>query len=66
MLPGVTSASDLKQRRIRLFIVAVSDDGRLKLIDELVDHELAGRVPHDDESGLARVDPRCEQAEASA
>ena len=66
MLPGVTSASDLKQRRIRLFIVAVSDDGRLKLIDELVDHEVAGRVPHDDESGLAHVGPGCEQAEASA
>ncbi len=48
----VTSASDLNKRRIRLFIVAVSDDGRLKLIDELVDHDLAGRVPHDEEGAL--------------
>jgi hypothetical protein len=48
----VTSTNDLKKRRIRLFIVAVSDDGRLKLIDELVDHDLAGRIPHDEESAL--------------
>ena len=46
----VTSTNDLNKRRIRLFIVGVSDDGRLMLIDELVDNDLAGRVPHDEES----------------
>ena len=60
---GVTSANQLKKRRIRLFIVAVSDDGRLKLIDELVDHELAGRIPHDEESVLGPFDPRSDPTE---
>jgi hypothetical protein len=59
----VTSANDLKKRRIRLFIVAVSDDGRLKLVDELVDHELAGRIPHDEESGLGPFDSRSDYTE---
>ena len=59
----VTSTNDLKKRRIRLFIVAVSDDGRLKLIDELVDHDLAGRIPHDEESALGAFSSETEYSE---
>jgi hypothetical protein len=59
----VTSTNDLKKRRIRLFIVAVSDDGRLKLIDELVDHDLAGRIPHDEESALGPFGSESEYSE---
>lgn len=59
----VTSTNDLKKRRIRLFIVAVSDDGRLKLIDELVDHDLAGRIPHDEESALEAFGSETEYSE---
>ena len=60
---GVTSANQLKKRRIRLFIVAVSDDGRLKLVAELVDHDLTGRIPHHEESDLGPFDSRSGYAE---
>ena len=59
----VTSTNDVKKRRIRLFIVAVSDDGRLKLVDELVDHDLTGRIPHDEESALGPFDSSSDYAD---
>ena len=39
------SASDLNKRKVRLFVEAVWNEGRLELIDELVAADYLGRVP---------------------
>ena len=39
------SASELNKRRVRLFVEAVWNEGRLELIDELVAADYVGRVP---------------------
>jgi predicted ester cyclase len=41
----VDSASELNKRRVRLFVEAVWNEGRLELIDELVAADYVGRVP---------------------
>jgi predicted SnoaL-like aldol condensation-catalyzing enzyme len=41
----VDSASELNKRKVRLFVEAVLNDGRLELIDELVAADYVGRVP---------------------
>jgi hypothetical protein len=41
----VDSASELNKRKIRLFVEAVWNEGRLELIDELVAADYVGRVP---------------------
>ena len=41
----VASASELNKRKVRLFIEAVLNEGRLELIDELVAADYLGRVP---------------------
>jgi predicted SnoaL-like aldol condensation-catalyzing enzyme len=41
----VHSASELNKRKVRLFVEAVWNEGRLELIDELVAHDYIGRVP---------------------
>jgi predicted ester cyclase len=41
----VGSASDLNKRKVRLFVEAVWNEGRLELIDELVAADYLGRVP---------------------
>jgi predicted ester cyclase len=42
----VDSASELNKRKVRLFVEAVWNEGRLELIDELVAANYLGRVPH--------------------
>jgi predicted ester cyclase len=44
----VDSASELNKRKIRLFVEAVWNEGRLELIDELVAADYLGRVPRID------------------
>ena len=39
------SASELNKRKVRLFVEAVWNEGRLELIDELVAANFLGRVP---------------------
>ena len=39
------SASELNKRKVRLFVEAVWNEGRLELIDELVADNYIGRVP---------------------
>jgi predicted SnoaL-like aldol condensation-catalyzing enzyme len=39
----VTSVSDLNKRKVRLFVEAVLNEGRLELIDELVTTDFVGR-----------------------
>ncbi len=39
------SASELNKRKVRLFVEAVWNEGRLELIDELVAANYLGRVP---------------------
>jgi predicted ester cyclase len=41
----VDSASELNKRKVRLFVEAVWNDGRLELIDELVAADYVGQVP---------------------
>src|SRR5919108_4730028 len=41
----VESASELNKRKVRLFVEAVWNEGRLELIDELVANDYVGRVP---------------------
>ena len=41
----VDSASELNKRKVRLFVEAVWNEGRLELIDELVAANYLGRVP---------------------
>jgi predicted ester cyclase len=45
------SASELNKRKVRLFVEAVVNEGRLELIDELVAADYVGRVPRI-ESGI--------------
>ena len=44
----VASASELNKRKVRLFVEAVWNGGRLELIDELVAADYVGRVPRID------------------
>ena len=55
----VDSASELNKRKVRLFVEAVWNEGRLELIDELVADNYFGRVPGIDEAAFQ------EQAEAA-
>jgi predicted ester cyclase len=41
----VASPSDLNKQKVRLFVEAVWNEGRLELIDELVSADYLGRVP---------------------
>jgi predicted SnoaL-like aldol condensation-catalyzing enzyme len=41
----VDSASELNKRKVRLFVEAVWNEGRLELIDDLVADNYFGRVP---------------------
>jgi hypothetical protein len=41
----VDNASELNKRKVRLFVEAVWNEGRLELIDELVADNYFGRVP---------------------
>jgi hypothetical protein len=41
----MTSVSELNKRKIRLFVEAVWNEGRLELIDELVAADYLGRFP---------------------
>jgi predicted ester cyclase len=41
----VDGVSELNKRKVRLFVEAVWNDGRLELIDELVAHDYVGRIP---------------------
>jgi predicted ester cyclase len=41
----VDSASELNKQKVRLFVEAVWNEGRLELIDELVAADYVGRVP---------------------
>jgi predicted ester cyclase len=41
----VDSASELNKRKVRLFVEAVWNEGRLELIDELVAADYIGRFP---------------------
>jgi predicted ester cyclase len=41
----VDSANELNKRKVRLFVEAVWNEGRLELIDELVAADYVGRVP---------------------
>jgi predicted SnoaL-like aldol condensation-catalyzing enzyme len=41
----VDSASELNKRKVRLFVEAVWNEGRLELIDELVAADYVGRAP---------------------
>jgi SnoaL-like polyketide cyclase len=41
----VENASELNKRKVRLFVEAVWNQGRLELIDELVANDYVGRVP---------------------
>ena len=47
----VDSASELNKRKVRLFVEAVVNEGRLDLVDELVAADYVGRVPRI-ESGI--------------
>src|SRR5262245_37388928 len=40
------TVSESNRMKVRLFIEAVLNDGRLELIDELVGDDYVGRVPH--------------------
>jgi hypothetical protein len=44
-LVTVDSASELNKRKVRLFVEAVWNEGRLELIDELVAADYIGRFP---------------------
>jgi SnoaL-like polyketide cyclase len=44
----VDSASELNKRKVRLFVEAVWNEGRLELIEELVAADYIGRVPEID------------------
>jgi predicted SnoaL-like aldol condensation-catalyzing enzyme len=44
----VDSASELNKRKVRLFVEAVWNEGRLELIDELVAADYIGRFPRVD------------------
>ena len=46
IVPTVDSASELNKRKVRLFVEAVVNEGRLELIDDLVAADYVGRVPH--------------------
>lgn len=46
MLVSVGSVSELNKIKVRLFIEAVVNDGRLELIDELVGADYVGHMPH--------------------
>ena len=46
IVPRVESASELNKRKVRLFVEAVWNEGRVELIDELVAADYLGRVPH--------------------
>ena len=48
----MTSPSELNKTKIRLFVEAVWNDGRLELIDELVGADFVGSVPNVGDSGL--------------
>jgi predicted SnoaL-like aldol condensation-catalyzing enzyme len=41
----VDDASELNKRKVRLFVEAVWNEGRLELVDELVAADYVGRVP---------------------
>jgi predicted ester cyclase len=41
----VDSASELNKRKVRLFVEAVLNEGRLELVEELVATDYLGRVP---------------------
>jgi predicted ester cyclase len=41
----VEGASELNKQKVRLFVEAVWNEGRLELIDELVAEDYVGRVP---------------------
>jgi hypothetical protein len=41
----VEGPSELNKRKVRLFVEAVLNEGRLELIDELVAEDYVGRVP---------------------
>jgi predicted ester cyclase len=41
----VASPSDLNKQKVRLFVEAVWNEGRLELIDELVAADYLGRIP---------------------
>jgi hypothetical protein len=43
--PPVDSACELNKRKVRLFVEAVWNEGRLELIDELVAADYIGRFP---------------------
>jgi hypothetical protein len=45
ILPSVHAVSELNKRKVRLFVEAVWNDGRLELIDELVADDYVGRIP---------------------
>jgi predicted ester cyclase len=45
IVPTVDSASELNKQKVRLFVEAVWNEGRLELIDELVADDFIGRVP---------------------
>jgi predicted SnoaL-like aldol condensation-catalyzing enzyme len=44
-VPTVDGVSELNKRKVRLFVEAVWNDGRLEVIDELVADDYVGRVP---------------------
>jgi hypothetical protein len=44
----VDTASELNKQKVRLFVDAVWNEGRLELIDELVAADYIGRFPHID------------------
>jgi predicted ester cyclase len=46
----VSSGSELNKKKVRLFVEAVWNEGRLELIDELVGDDYVGRVRDVDES----------------
>ena len=42
---AVASTRELNKRKVRLFILAVWNEERSELIDELVGHDYVGRIP---------------------
>ena len=44
MMPAVNSVSELNKQKLRLFVEAVWNQGRLELVDELVAADYIGRV----------------------
>ena len=51
-LASVASGSELNKRKVKLFIEAVWNDGRLELIDELVGDDYVGHDPYLEERVL--------------